>query len=131
MLDGPSRKTHYAQLMISDFQIECLFINFYSFVVQFRSSMRHSNRRWTKASTDKSLRRCMLRILAEPALAASSLWKLREFSTGRNVAWISSIGGRSRRRHCWKQATTHHPGAPATGTNILVDKIVDDHVDKS
>jgi hypothetical protein len=47
------------------------------------------------------------------------------------VARPSSAGGRSRRGHCWKQATTHLRRAPATGINKLVDKIVDDHVDES
>jgi hypothetical protein len=49
----------------------------------------------------------------------------------RKVACTSYISGRSGRGHCWKQATTHHRRAPATWINILVDKIVDDHVKKS
>jgi len=49
----------------------------------------------------------------------------------RKVACTSCIGGRSGRVYRWKQATTHHRRAPATWINILVDKIVDDHVKKS
>jgi len=49
----------------------------------------------------------------------------------RKVACTSYISGRFRKGHRWKQATTHHPRAPATGMNILVDKIVDEHVDES
>jgi len=57
-----------------------------------------------KAITDRDLRGSTLLILAEPALAASSLWKRREFFMGRNVARLSSTEGHSGRGRCRKQA---------------------------